>query len=96
MLSVKSCWLVVPSIEAVDIYSQPDQHRTFEISDTEIIDNVMNIQIFKKSLIDKKRKPMVKRESLFSQKEMTFRLNANIQVKMVKIKVMIQTILPVK
>lgn len=49
-----------------------------------------------------KHKNLIKRENrkglqknIFYQKEMTFRLNANIQVKMVKIKVITQTIFPV-
>jgi len=44
-LGVKSCWLVVPSMEAIDIYSQPSQHKTFGISDTHLIDEVMEIQL---------------------------------------------------
>lgn len=44
-LGVKSCWLVVPSMEAIDVYSKPNQHRIFDMSDTEIIDDVMDIQL---------------------------------------------------
>jgi len=44
-LDVKSCWLVIPSIEAIDIYSQPKQHRTFTINDTEVIDELFEIHL---------------------------------------------------
>ena len=44
-LGIKSCWLVVPSMEAVDVYSQPEQHRIFDMSDTEVIDEVMDIHL---------------------------------------------------
>jgi len=52
-LGVKSCWLAIPSIEAIDIYSQPKQHRTFTMNDTEVIDEPLDIhlpiqKIFKK------------------------------------------------
>ncbi len=45
MLGVKSCWLAIPSIEAIDIYSQPKQHRTFTINDTEVIDELLEIHL---------------------------------------------------
>ena len=44
-LGVKSCWLAIPSIEAIDIYSQPKQHRTFTINDTEVIDELLEIHL---------------------------------------------------
>jgi Uma2 family endonuclease len=44
-LGVKSCWLVVPSMEVLDIYSQPDQHHTFDLADTEIVDEVLDIKL---------------------------------------------------
>jgi len=44
-LGVKSCWLVVPSMEVLDIYSQPDKHHTFDLKDTEIIDEVLDIKL---------------------------------------------------
>jgi hypothetical protein len=42
-LGVKSCGLVVPSMEVLDIYSQLDQHQTFDLYDTEVIDEVLDI-----------------------------------------------------
>jgi len=44
-LGVKSCWLALPSIETIDVYSQPKQHKTFDISDTEVIDEVMDLHL---------------------------------------------------
>lgn len=44
-LGVKSCWLVIPSIEAIAVYSQPKQHRTFVMSDTELVDEVIDIHL---------------------------------------------------
>jgi len=44
-IGVKSCWLVVPSMEAIDVYSQPNQHKTFTVNDTEVFDELMNIHL---------------------------------------------------
>jgi Uma2 family endonuclease len=44
-LGVKSCWLVMPSVDIVDVYSQPDQHKTFDMNDMELIDEVMDIHL---------------------------------------------------
>ena len=44
-LGVKSCWLVIPSVDIVDVYSQPDKHKTFDMNDTEIFDEVMDIRL---------------------------------------------------
>ena len=44
-LGAKSCWLVIPSIEAIDVYSHPKQHRTFTVNDSELVDEVMNIHL---------------------------------------------------
>jgi len=44
-LGVKSCWLAIPSIEAIDIYSKPKQHRTFTINDTKVIDEILEIHL---------------------------------------------------
>jgi Uma2 family endonuclease len=44
-LGVKSCWLAIPSIEAIDVYSQPNQHKTYDMGDTEVIDEVMDIRL---------------------------------------------------
>ena len=44
-LGVKSCWLALPLIEVIDVYSRVDQHRTFDINDTEVIDEIMDIRL---------------------------------------------------
>jgi Uma2 family endonuclease len=44
-LGVKSCWLTIPSIEAIDVYSQPKQHKTFTMNDTEVVDEVIDIRL---------------------------------------------------
>ena len=44
-LGIKSCWLVVPSLEVLDVYSQPDQHHTFDLGDTEVVDKVLDIRL---------------------------------------------------
>ncbi len=45
VLGVKSCWLAIPSIEAIDVYSQPQKHRIFTLNDTEVVDEVMDIHL---------------------------------------------------
>ena len=44
-LGIKSCWLIIPTLEAVDVYSQFEQHKIFEINDTEVIDEKLNIRL---------------------------------------------------
>jgi Uma2 family endonuclease len=44
-LGVKSCWLIMPSVEIVDVYSQLEQHRIFDLNDAEIIDEVADIRL---------------------------------------------------
>ncbi|OAD24105.1 hypothetical protein THIOM_000044 [Candidatus Thiomargarita nelsonii] len=44
-LGVKSCWLVEPSVEVVHIYPQPSQHKTFDMNDTEIFDEIIDIHL---------------------------------------------------
>ncbi|RKZ91405.1 MAG: hypothetical protein DRR19_07285 [Candidatus Parabeggiatoa sp. nov. 1] len=43
-LSVKSCWLVVPAIKSVTVYSQPTHFKTFA-DEGEIIDNALDIRL---------------------------------------------------
>ena len=43
-LGVKSCWLVMPSIEVINVYSQTGK-RTFGIDSHEMIDEVMDIRL---------------------------------------------------
>lgn len=44
-LGIKSCWLVIPSIEVVEVYSQLNQNKLFSMNDTKIIDEVMDIHL---------------------------------------------------
>ncbi len=43
-LGVKSCWLVMPSVEVINVYSQNDK-RTFDMNDTEIVDEIMDVRL---------------------------------------------------
>lgn len=43
-LGVKSCWLVMPSLDEVRIFSQADSYKTFALN-TELFDEVMDIQL---------------------------------------------------
>jgi Uma2 family endonuclease len=47
-LGVKSCWLVIPATQTINIYSrskQPLQHRTFTLETPEIIDDIIGIRL---------------------------------------------------
>jgi len=44
-IGIKSCWLVMPAIKSITIYSKPTQYKTFDINDTEIIDQTMDIRL---------------------------------------------------
>ena len=44
-LGVKSCWLVEPTVDVVHVYPQPNQHKTYDMSDIEVIDEVMDIHL---------------------------------------------------
>ncbi len=44
-LGIQSCWLVTPALESITVYSQPDQFNTFDMNDTEIVDEVINIHL---------------------------------------------------
>jgi Uma2 family endonuclease len=43
-LGVKSCWLVVPALKTVTVYSK-DHFKTFDVNDTEFFDEVMDIRL---------------------------------------------------
>ncbi|KOR31669.1 hypothetical protein TI05_12165 [Achromatium sp. WMS3] len=55
-LGVKSCWLAIPSIEAIDIYSKPKQHKTFTMNDTEVIDECLEIHLPMQKIFRKRHK----------------------------------------
>ncbi|EDN69149.1 protein containing DUF820 [Beggiatoa sp. PS] len=44
-LGVKSCWLIVPSLKTVAVYSQPNHFRTFGMDATEVFDDIMDIRL---------------------------------------------------
>jgi Uma2 family endonuclease len=44
-LGVKSCWLVLPEIKTITVYSQPDSFTNFDHNDREIVDEVMDIRL---------------------------------------------------
>jgi len=44
-LGVKSCWLVEPTVDVIHVYPQPNQHKTYDMSDIEVIDEVMDIHL---------------------------------------------------
>jgi len=43
-LGVKSCWLVMPVIEVINIYSL-NHRQTFDMNDTELVDKIMDIHL---------------------------------------------------
>jgi Uma2 family endonuclease len=43
-LGVKSCWLVIPVIEVINVYS-PNHKQTFDMNDTELVDKIMDIHL---------------------------------------------------
>ncbi len=45
-LGVKSCWLVMPSLYEVRVFSQPHSYKTFDTQrNTDIIDDIMDINL---------------------------------------------------
>lgn len=52
-LGVKSCWLVVPSLRVINIYSQLNQYQTFDRNDNEIIDEVIDIRLPIQKIFDR-------------------------------------------
>ncbi|MCK5872171.1 MAG: Uma2 family endonuclease [Methylococcales bacterium] len=44
-LGIKSCWLVMPALDEVRVFSQPRCYKNFDLSTDKIIDGVMNIHI---------------------------------------------------
>jgi Uma2 family endonuclease len=43
---IKACWLVIPSLDEVRVFSQPRSYKTFDTQrDTEVIDEVMDIHL---------------------------------------------------
>ncbi|OAD23950.1 hypothetical protein THIOM_000201 [Candidatus Thiomargarita nelsonii] len=44
-LGVKSCWLVIPSLDEVRVFSQPRSYKSFDLNSTKIVDEVMDIHL---------------------------------------------------
>ncbi|HIE02013.1 MAG TPA: Uma2 family endonuclease [Thiotrichaceae bacterium] len=44
-LSVKSCWLVVPSLETVTVYANMTDYKSFGTHESEVIDEMMDIHL---------------------------------------------------
>ena len=45
-LGIRSCWLVMPSLEEIRVFSQQLQHyKDFDINDNEVVDKVMDIHL---------------------------------------------------
>jgi len=44
-LEVKSCWLVIPSLTTINVFTQLKHYKTFTLNDTEVIDEVMDIHL---------------------------------------------------
>ncbi len=44
-LGIKSCWLIVPPIKTIAVYSKPNHFRTFGMDTSEIIDEIMDIRL---------------------------------------------------
>ena len=51
-LGIQSCWLVMPSIEIIKVYSQQGSYKTFDMDDTEIVDEVLDIHLPIKKIFD--------------------------------------------
>ena len=51
-LGVKSCWLVIPLNESITVYSAPEHFKTFGNENTEVIDEIMAIQLPIKEIFD--------------------------------------------
>ncbi len=44
-LNIKSCWLVMPEVKSLVIYTQIDKFQTFDMNDEEIADEIMDIHL---------------------------------------------------
>jgi Uma2 family endonuclease len=44
-LGVKSCWLVMPAVKSIAVYSQPNDFKNFDMNDSEVIDEVIDIHL---------------------------------------------------
>ncbi|RKZ51251.1 MAG: hypothetical protein DRR16_04280 [Candidatus Parabeggiatoa sp. nov. 3] len=45
-LGVQSCWLIVPTLESISVYSEPKKRQSFNLErDNEVIDEVLDIRL---------------------------------------------------
>ncbi len=44
-LGVKSCWLVIPDVQLITVYEKSGQFKNFDMNDTEVVDEVMDIHL---------------------------------------------------
>jgi Uma2 family endonuclease len=44
-LGIKSCWLVMPPLEVIRVFSQPRYYKTFDVNDIELVDEVIDIRL---------------------------------------------------
>jgi len=53
-LGIQSCWLVMPSLEEVKVYSQQGSYKTFDTQrDTEVTDEVLDIHLPMNKIFEK-------------------------------------------
>jgi len=44
-LGIKSCWLVDPSLKNITVYNSPKESKTYDMSDGEVVDNILDIRL---------------------------------------------------
>lgn len=44
-LGIKSSWLVIPALTIINVYSKHNSYKTFDLNDTELVDEVMDIHL---------------------------------------------------
>jgi Uma2 family endonuclease len=44
-VGIQSCWLAVPAIKSIAVYSQPTRFKAFNMNDTDIIDETLDIHL---------------------------------------------------
>ncbi len=51
-LGIQSCWLVIPTIKSIAVYSQPEIFTIFDLKDINIIDKVLDIKLPMQEIFD--------------------------------------------
>ena len=57
-LGVKSCWLVMPSLDEIRVFSKPDSYKTFALNNSDLLDDVMDIHLSIPKIFGKKRQEL--------------------------------------